>query len=218
MKKALLLTILCAAALTACSDNNAAIEISTEPTTGATTTVTTEVQTATATATTETTTETTTVDEISDSEPPVIETNRRLASIMEEFDIDKIAYYDPTQTDLDPEIRIANMRTVPDDIAEEAKQKLREYLEANEFEMLDHRYLPNYWELLGRDEKCRIFVKIEPKQRFKADGMPYTNLDTCDLIFSDDMKYIAIYESQGFTPYRIPDPEELQFLYDLVPE
>lgn len=226
MKKISLIAVLCAATLTACSDNNTLPETSTQTTTETVTVI------STATAVTTATTVTTaaavsSADE--NGEPTVIRTAKLTDDIFEEYEFNTFMYYNGrTRDDLTEEEEkhpgsFPLYNTLDGELTEEHKQMLYDYFKSHEFEEVDHTYTYYLWDCgLLHDEipsKNLIWLPMADNKEWLENCHTPHLVDSLEFIFSDDRKYFAIRRGLcgGFNTYKIADPEELDFLYDLVP-
>jgi hypothetical protein len=230
MKKTLLLAILCVAALAACSDNNTLPETSTEPTTEAVTTAaTTNTTTTTVTSTTTVTTVTTTAAD-EKGEPTVIRTAKLTEDIFEEYEFNTLMYYNGRTVD---ELTVEEKEhpgsfplysTLDGELTDEHKQMLNDYFKSHEFEEVDYNDVHYLWDCgLLHDkspEKNLIWLPMADNKEWLENGHTPHLGGNIEFILSDDRKFFAIRKgiSGSFNTYKIAAPEELDFLYDLVPE
>lgn len=237
MKKTLLLAILCAAALTACAEKKTDNAHETEPTTEITTIVTTEAVTTavkattttakTTTATTATTvTTTTTVNSADKKIGP--ELGQITTHMFDEFEFNTLEYYNGRTYDstTEEERNSSNSPfydTLEGELTDEHKQMLYDYFIGHEFEEVDYNEVHYLWDCgLPHDktpEKSLIWLPMTDKKEWLESGHT-PHLGGClEIIFSYDKQYFAIRQgtSGHFYTYKTAAPEELQFLYDLVP-
>ena len=232
MKK-VFIALFCAAVLTACAENKNNNSRETETTIAeAATTVTTETETTTAAVTTTTTITTTetvnTADE--DGEPTVIRIEKLPEDIFEEYEFNTFRYYngrtydDLTEEEKENPASFPLYSTLDGELTDEHKQMLYDYFTSHEFEEVDHTYTYYLWDCgLPHDQSAAKnliwLIMAYNKEWVKRGNTPHMN-GNYEFIFSADRKYFALREglSGGFNTYKIDDPEELDFLYDLVPQ
>ena len=101
---------------------------------------------------------------------------------------------------------------------------LYDYFTSHEFEEVDHTYTYYLWDCgLPHDKSAAKnliwLIMAYNKEWGERGNTPHMN-GNYEFIFSADRKYFALREglSGGFNTYKIDDPEELDFLYDLVPQ
>lgn len=234
MKKTLIFAVICAAALTACNKNKTDIDHETVTTTEAATTATIEPGTTATSSTTVTTTATTTVtttetvntaDE--DGEPTVIRIEKLPEDIFEEYEFNTFRYYngrtydDLTEEEKENPASFPLYSTLDGELTDEHKQMLYDYFTSHEFEEVDHTYTYYLWDCGLPHDKSAAKNLIWLIMAYNKEWLERPHMNgNYEFIFSADRKYFALREglSGSFNTYKIDDPEELDFLYDLVPQ